>query len=55
MNNEIRTALLESHPNDLPAIRQYVAWVKFRRRAHNVFYTPAHWVQGTKRATYHWL
>lgn len=53
MNHHIYTALQQSHPEDLETIRKYIAWVKFRRNMHDVFYFSAHWVKPSRRA--HWV
>lgn len=41
----IAKAIAESHPHDLSAIRQYIAWVKIRRQIHDAFYKPVHWMK----------
>jgi hypothetical protein len=50
---EIFTALRQTHPADLPTIKRFVAWVKFRRRMHNEFYLTIHWVHTSR--PYHWV
>ena len=47
MLEKIRHELRTAHPADLPVIRQYVAWLRFRRYVNNVFYLypQAHWVK----------
>lgn len=58
-DDDIRRALSDSHPDDLPAIRKYVAWVQFKRMIHNAFYFRAHWIRSNKQAPmaaeYHWV
>lgn len=53
INEEIFLALLESHPDDLKVIKQYVRWVKVRRVIHDIFYKSAHWVRSGRRV--HWV
>ena len=53
MMDEIIEALLLASPSDLPAIRKYIAWVKYRRMIHNGFYSPPHWVKPVNK--YHWV
>ncbi len=48
MFDQIYDALKESHPADRYHIKRYIAWLEFRRRTHDQFYMPAHWV-GEKR------
>ncbi len=62
IDERIYQALLNMHADDLTVIRQYVRWVKFRRRMHNFFYAPAHWVNrravlslGEGRTQVHWV
>ena len=50
---EIFAALLIAHPSDKPAIKKFVAWIKFRRRMYNEFFMDSHWVQSENR--YHWI
>lgn len=45
IDEQIAQAVAESHPHDLPTIRRYIAWVKFRRKIHNTFYARVHWIK----------
>jgi len=59
MNDEIRRALIEVHDDDLKVIRQYISWVRIRRRITDRFYTKYHWVgPSSGRApapAFHWV
>ena len=48
MLDEIIQALKESNPADRYQIKRYIAWLRFRRKMHDQFYTPAHWVYAKK-------
>ena len=52
--DELKRALQQTHPDDLPAIRKYVAWVQFRRVVHQAFYFNAHWVKPVSFKA-HWV
>lgn len=43
--DEIRCALEQSDPDDFPAIRQYIQWVRVRRIVTDIFYFRAHWIK----------
>lgn len=45
MQSEIRRALIDVHNDDLRVIRQYVAWIRIRRKVTDLFYFNAHWVK----------
>jgi len=46
MLERIRDELRRAYPEDLAAIREYVAWARFRQHAYKTFntYLKAHWV-----------
>ncbi|HLE52679.1 MAG TPA: hypothetical protein VI755_11490 [Anaerolineales bacterium] len=50
---EILHALQDAHPDDLQIISRYVAWVAFRRRTHNEFFSTFHWVSPSHSC--HWI
>lgn len=52
--NEIHRAMRQAHESDIPTIKQYIAWVVFRRRMHDRFYFRAHWVQKSAQRA-HWV
>ncbi len=49
---QIMAALLLSTPGDLRAIRQYIGWMRFRRRVNDTFYPTVHWIRPSH---YHWI
>lgn len=54
MKDQLRATLRQSHPEDLRVIAHYIAWVKFRRRVHQVFYQkPVHWIRPARKM--HWV
>ena|GEM_PF-3457452 len=58
IDEQIFLALVQSDPNDLPAIRRYIAWVKMRRQIHNHFYMFPHWIlphKSQEPKKYHWV
>jgi hypothetical protein len=57
IDEQIFLALMQSDPNDLPVIRRYVAWVRLRRRIHDLFYTSHQWVlpDHIEENKYHWV
>lgn len=59
MLDEIFEALAQSHPADRQQIRNYIAWLQFRRRVHYHFYYRAHWVTqlapDLPGASAHWI
>jgi hypothetical protein len=48
MLDEIYDAVKDSDPADRYQIKRYIAWLQFRRRTHDQFYLPAHWVYAKK-------
>ena len=54
IDQQLRDAFQQAHPEDLRTIAQYIRWVKLRRRIHAAFYQkPAHWI--TALRTVHWI
>lgn len=55
--NELRCAMQEAHMGDLPAIKQYIVWLRFRRRINHYFYFDAHWIQSVHLGApqQHWV
>jgi hypothetical protein len=53
MIDDIFTALLLSDSADIPIIKKYVAFLRFRRRMYEGFYPSQHWVMPEKK--YHWV
>ena len=54
MRDQIRAALIESHPSDLNIIRSYVKWLLIRRRVTDRFYQPMHFVR-PQHELVHWV
>jgi len=55
IDEQLAQAIFESDKLDLPTIRHYIAWVKFRRKIHHGFYNLPHWIQPKPQPKVHWV